>query len=169
MSERYHEYRELYPYDFIRMTGDTEGRRVPYRGMTYSDYSKILSQFGCHPAIIRPKGTEVHIASVKSRDWTKDRDTFFDLYSYVESGFPVLTSFGGHVVNIIGHTMSGDLPSGAVQDKHGFYNSSYLVDRYIVVDDNFFPYRLLAFSGAPQFTQVVHIPVWIFRPASMLS
>ncbi len=146
LSERYPAYRELYPFDLIEMTGDTNGRRVPYRGMTYFDYSAILSEFGCHPAIIRPRGTDTG----KGKDWSIDPEAFYDLYAYVESGFPVLTSFGGHVVNLIGHTLTDD-----IQPKHeavgSFYNSAALLKEYIVVDDNFFPYQLLAQSGAPQY------------------
>jgi len=152
LSERYREYRELHPYDLIEMTGDTNGRRVPYRGMSYTDYSTILSEFGCHPAILRPKGTEITGGGgKKTRDWSMDRESFFDLYSYVESGFPVLTSFGGHVVTLIGHTILDALPGGKVADKHGFYDSAYLVKEYIVVDDNFFPYQLLGYRGSAQY------------------
>jgi len=151
LSDRYREYRELYPYNLIELTGDTNGRRVPYRGMSYTDYSTILSEFGCHPAIIRPKGTKSSSSGKKTKDWTKDREAFFDLYSYVESGFPVLTSFGGHVVTIIGHTILDKLLAGSQPDSNGFFNSAYLVKEYIVVDDNYFPYRLLAYSGSPQY------------------
>ena len=45
LSERYSFYREVYPYDLITMTTDTQGRSVPYHGMTYSDYSRILVGF----------------------------------------------------------------------------------------------------------------------------
>ena len=64
--------------------------------MTYSDYSKILSDFGCHPLITRIKTS---IASL-----SLDADAFDDVYSYVESGVPVLASFARHVVALIGHT-----------------------------------------------------------------
>ena len=148
LSERYPAYRELHPYDLIEMTGDANGRRVPYRGMTYSDYSTIFSGFGVHPAIIVPKGTDTK--GMPSKDWSKDAEAFYDLYAYMESGFPVLTSFGGHVVNIIGHTMSESI-APKHQPKRGFYNSAALLKEYIVVDDNFFPYRCLGYEGTPRY------------------
>lgn len=40
------------PYDFIAGTRPTNGRTAPYRGMTYTDYSRLLIQFGCHPHIL---------------------------------------------------------------------------------------------------------------------
>jgi hypothetical protein len=137
LSERYAIYGELYPYDLIRMTGDTEGRRVPYRGMLYTDYSTILSEFGCYPVIRRPR------TYPRSNDWVDDKDTFLDIYAYVESGFPVLASFRGHVATLIGHTARKTLHGDMKADKHGFYDSYGLLDQYIVVDDNFFPYQRL--------------------------
>jgi hypothetical protein len=135
LSERYATYGEVYPYDLIRMTGDTEGRRVPYRGMLYTDYSKILSEFGCHPVILRPR--------TRFDEWVKDKRSFLDMYAYVESGFPVLASFGGHVATLVGHTTRETLKEDMGPDEYGFYDSYGFLDQYIVVDDNFFPYQRL--------------------------
>ncbi len=150
LSESYSMYGDVYPYDLVEMTGDTEGRRVPYRGMQYTDYSSILSQFGCYPAIVRPKGNWQFDPSTQTwsvEEWGRDRDAFFDLYAYVESGFPVLTSFNGHVLNVIGHTLKDTIDPGEQADEHGFYNSCCLLKRYIVVDDNLFPYQELGYKG----------------------
>ncbi len=46
LSQRYSNYAEIYPYDLILLTPDYLGRRVPYRSMTYADYSTILTKFG---------------------------------------------------------------------------------------------------------------------------
>ena len=148
LSEKYSSYKELHPYDLIKMTGDNNGRRVPYRGMTYADYSTIFSEFGCHPAILRPRGTEKSPGGL--RDWSRDPETFYDLYAYMESGFPILASFGGHVVNIIGHTLS-DTIMPKHEPKEGFYNSAAFLAEYVVVDDNFFPYQRLAYQGGHQY------------------
>lgn len=147
LSDRYHSYRELYPYDLVEMTGDMNGRRVPYRSMTWLDYSTILSEFGCHPAIIRPRVQDTTAA----RDWSQDAEAFYDFYAYVESGFPVLTSFRGHVVNVIGHTLTDSLQPKHKPSPAGFHNSAAFVKEYIVVDDNFFPYQLLGYQGAQQY------------------
>jgi hypothetical protein len=108
--------------------------------MTYSDYSKILSDFGCHPLIFRMK-TSTSIT-------TLDPSAFDDLYSYVESGIPVLASFGGHVAALIGHTL--DLSRPFTADSQGIVSSALFLKQFIVMDDNFFPYQLLGYSGDPQ-------------------
>ena len=136
LSERYTKYSELYPYDLIKMAGDTSGRRVPYHGLNYTDYSTILSNFGCHPIIRRPK------TFGPSTKWTEDKETFLDIYAYVESGFPVLLSFRGHVATAIGHTVRKTLGFN-LPDANGFHDSYALIDQYVIVDDNFFPYQLL--------------------------
>ena len=139
LSERYPAYAEVHPYDLIEMTGSTRGRRVPYRGMTYEDYCQILSSFGCHPVFVRPKGTT-------QTDWTKDREAFYNIYSYVESGFPVMASFVRHAASLVGHTLSKTMVD--TRKEYGdFYNSFCLVPNFVVVDDNFFPYRLLGHAG----------------------
>ncbi|MEK7794411.1 MAG: hypothetical protein AAB353_07770 [Candidatus Hydrogenedentota bacterium] len=63
----------------------------------------------------------------------------------MESGFPILTSFGGHVVIIVGHTNATTIDDSAKTENTGFYNSAWLVNRYVVVDDNFFPFQELGY------------------------
>lgn len=143
-SERYPCYREILPFDLVLMTGKSEGRTFPYRGMTYEDYSTILSQFGVHPVVLRTKRSH--------SDTTLDKERWKDVCSYVESGFPVLASLypldkgGGHVVALVGHTsdFSRQLPTG-----EEFVDSSAFFDHLVVVDDNFFPYQLLGYSTDP--------------------
>ncbi|MCX5675021.1 MAG: hypothetical protein NTX87_08430 [Planctomycetota bacterium] len=142
LSERYSAYGEILPYDLIELTNSSLGRRVPYRGMMFSDYSEILSAFGCHPELIMPKDTG-------QADWAKDRAAFHDIYSYVESGFPVLASFNGHVATLIGHTLRQDVGSHQPDEGTSFYNSFALVKQFVVVDDNYFPYRLLGYQADP--------------------
>lgn len=135
LSERYNEYGEYYPYDLIEQTGFAEGRRVPYRAMRYTDYSNILSSFGCHPVIIKSK-------TYGNPNWMDEKVSLLNIYSYVESGFPVLTSFNGHVAAVIGHTSRQDLSFDSPYE-FGFHDSYALVDQYVVVDDNYFPFQLL--------------------------
>ena len=108
--------------------------------MTYADYCNILSKFGTYPLIIRLKNN--------SQDPIIDGKEFLNLYSYIESGFPVLASFQGHVVSIIGHTIDYTKTISAAQSE--FIDSSFFLNRFVVVDDNFFPYQLL---GYPRDTQ----------------
>jgi hypothetical protein len=135
LSERYTLYKEVYPFDIVKMTENNQGRVFPYRGMTYSDYSKILSEFGCFPIIIRLKNNSTDEI---------DPIAFKDLYSYVESGFPTLASFQGHVITLIGHTIDYNKK---VKDENGFIDSSSFLKQFIVVDDNCFPYQRLGYKG----------------------
>lgn len=178
LSERYPIYKETYPYDLIQMTGDSQGRKVPYRGMSYTDYSEILSRFGCFPLVKLFGGIS---------DWDEtdeSKSAYYDLYSYVESGFPVLVSYKGHVVTIVGHTIDFSIDP-LVQDKKGFYNSFSMLKQFIVVDDNCFPYQLLGHNSDPDnygkfydkfngpnppcignlFSAVVPLPEKVFLPA----
>jgi hypothetical protein len=71
LSQRFHFYKEVHPYDLIRMTGHMQGRVIPYRAMTYTDYSTILTEFGCYPIIVR----------LKDNSKKQDKERFKDLYT----------------------------------------------------------------------------------------
>lgn len=140
LSQRYTSYRELHPYDLIRMTESSKGRVVPYRGMTYSDYCHILTDFGTFPVcrMLQRPGTPGF-----------DKEVFKDLYTYVESGFPVLASVRtpggmGHVVTLMGHTIDYKKDPGVTT---GFLDSSHFLKQFVAVDDNCFPYQLLGYDG----------------------
>jgi hypothetical protein len=149
LSERYTIYRELHPYDFIRLTENSKGRPVPYRGMTYTDYCKILSDFGTFPIYRILNSTTQKIVNDTIQNVVEwDVDAFKDAYSYVESGFPVLASLRsvGHVVSLIGHTLDYNAVVGAEE----FIDSSVFLKQFIVSDDNFPPYALLGYEGDPE-------------------
>src|ERR1035437_3578197 len=163
LSERYTVYKEVYPFDLINLTEHSEGRTFPYRGMTYSDYSSILSGFGTFPIVLRLKDHTGKMYPSEHRQ----------LYTYIESGFPVVGSLPGHVVTIIGHTM--DLQQNPTPDSDGLIDSSEFNNQYIVVDDNYFPYQLLgkpddpnnysSFSKDDLKTGVFPLPEKVFLPA----
>ena len=85
---------------------------------------------------------------IKAPSTGLDPDAFKDLYSYVESGFPVLASLRvppgvGHVVSLVGHTIDyGKAMPGASE----FIDSSHFLKQFVVVDDNCFPYRTLGYE-----------------------
>jgi hypothetical protein len=163
LSERYMVYKEVYPFDLINLTGNTEGRTFPYRGMTYNDYSSILSEFGTFPVVLRLKDFNGKIY----------RDDHRQLYTYIESGFPVVGSLPEHVVTIIGHTL--DLTQSPKPDGEGLIDSSEFIKEYIIVDDNYFPYQFLgkpgttnkygSFSIDDLKTAVCPLPEKVFLPA----
>jgi hypothetical protein len=145
LSERYPHYKELYPFDFIKMTESSKGRAFPYRGMTYTDYCKILTDFGTFPVtgVLQKKGPGDKVI--------QDIDAFNDMCAYVESGFPVLASLRlqnvGHVISLIGHTLDYAAP---ISERNGFVESSRFLKQFIVVDDNHFPYEKLGSDGDPE-------------------
>jgi hypothetical protein len=134
LSQRYHHYGEVHPYDLVRLTDTNLGRPCPYRGMSYLDYSRILSEFGTFPELI----SFGKAPAVGSAEW-------HDMCSYVESGFPMIASLPGHVVALIGHTL--DLSMKPKTNPGGFIESSTFLKQFVVVDDNAFPYRLLGRKG----------------------
>jgi hypothetical protein len=138
LSQRFSIYREMYPFDFVHLSDNTKGRALPYRGMTYEDYSKILSDFGCFPLVMRLKK--------RTDDKEIPEDKFQEVYSYVESGFPVLASYTGHVVALIGHTIDY---SKSIDQTKEYIDSSFFLKQFIVVDDNYFPYGTLGFENDP--------------------
>jgi len=141
LSMKYDIYKELYPFDLISMTGVSNGRTFPYRGMTYADYSKILSDFGAYPIIIRVKNSKNE--TVPSELWR--------LYTYLESGFPIIVSLrskaagdSGHAVTVIGHTIKKPTERQIKSlSSDGFVDSSVYVDKYIISDDNEYPFTYL--------------------------
>lgn len=130
-SESYPEYGEVYPFDLVEMTGSQMGRTFPYRGMFYADYSEILTKFGVHPRVIY-NGLKPLTA-----------EQLGDVYAYVESGFPVMASFAGHVVVLIGHTL--DYSRSVKPDQDSVIESFSYVKQFVTVDDNFFPYARLGY------------------------
>lgn len=167
LSERYSLYGEVYPFDLVNLTDTAKGRTFPYRTMTYSDYSSILSAFGVHPEILW----------LWNRGEQPDPDEQRNLYTYIESGFPILVSYkfpnddSGHVVTLVGHTL--DYDRKPQPDQHGFIDSSEFVKEFIVVDDNHFPYQLLGDTCSSYqpwtkrniFTAVCPLPEKVFLPA----
>jgi len=145
LSERYTSYPEVHPFDLVRMTGTGEGRTYPRRGMVYSDYSGILTEFGTYPVIVRAKTDPI-------REKRPDKDELRNICTYVESGFPVLASIynrkarEGHVVSIVGHSFD---TSAAKPGTDGLIDHSDFFRELVVVDDNAFPYQLLGRNGSP--------------------
>lgn len=140
LSTRYNAYKETYPYDIISLTGHSQGRTYPYRGMTYIDYCEILSAFGCHPVLLGLKREEKE---------QQDPDVFRNVCAYIESGFPVLASLPNHVIVLIGHTVDYAKQWKESDLENGFIDSSFFWKHLIVSDDNAFPYAKLGKKGEP--------------------
>jgi hypothetical protein len=147
LSERYRVYQELYPFDLINLTEQTLGRQFPYRGLSYADYSKILSMFGAYPALVWLK---------ENASSPQKPEKYKDMCTYIESGFPLVASFYCHAVSIIGHTI--DYSSLYTADANGFIDSSSFWKQLIVVDDNCHPYMLLGKENDPDNYGKIYMP-----------
>lgn len=117
-TNRYSLYRETYPFQLTQLTKDYSiGRIYPSSGLTMWQLGESLRQLGFSPLIY-------------------DRETFkgdFDrlLYTYIESGIPVLAGVPSHVVAIFGHISQ---ITGAKR-KNPTFSSEYCTS-WIVSDDN---------------------------------
>jgi hypothetical protein len=159
LSEKFRAYKEYLPFDIVELADKSSGRIYPYRGMTYLDYSQILTQFGVFPLVEKMNSNDRYEVSKNER-----------LYTYVESGFPVIASYGGHVAVIVGHTLKEKITFKSGQK---FTSTADLIGDYIVVDDNYFPYRKLnetETSGSTPTVQtfVVPLPEKIFLTAEII-
>lgn len=148
LSTKFKLYRKHLPFELIEMAGRRNGRVVPHHGLSYSDYSEILDRFGCHPVIVSNHGlgaqpfTAKPNVKIKQSEFVKFQK---NLYTYIESGFPLIASFGGHVVSIVGHTSKGlEEVSKQLENQTEPVHASELVDQYVVMDDNEFPYQFMA-------------------------
>jgi hypothetical protein len=145
LSERYPFYREMYPFDLVALSDPRDGRTSPYGGMTFQDYSRVFATFGCHP--VMHKLREPRRGSGMK---PMDSKAFKILYAYVESGIPVAVSIGKHAISVIGHTWNPAKPRKPRYWFGRFVDSSEFTDGLVVMDDNFFPYRVLAKRGRKQ-------------------
>ncbi len=75
-----------------------------------------------------------------------DKTFYYDLYTYVESGFPVLISYKGHAAILIGHTLDKHA-TDHIHSDNNIIDSFNFLKEFVVINDNFFPYRLLGYKG----------------------
>lgn len=115
-------------------------------GLGYGSSMFCLSTpfFGTYPVIVDAKK---HVA-----DPSQQTEALRDIFTYVESGFPVLLSVrkagaeAGHALTAMGHTLNDALGK---PDADGIVDHTAFFDHLVVMDDNEFPYRLLAHEPAP--------------------
>jgi len=148
LSTKFKLYRKHLPFELIEMAGRRNGRVVPHHGLSYADYSEILDRFGCYPVIVANHGLGGQPFLARNSERINQREfTSFqrNLYTYIESGFPLIASFGGHVVSIVGHTSkSTDEVTSQLQHQTEPVHAAELVDKYVVMDDNVFPYQFMS-------------------------
>jgi hypothetical protein len=136
-SERYTLYPERLTFDIATAVTDvSSGRTIPSRGITLGQVSEILTSVGFQ--------TEVFV-----RDLYEDTSFFYDiLYSYVESGIPVVAAMNGkeHAVAIIGHgpVQSAVTTANATNPPPEFLNARHCSQSLVINNDNCLPFHYLA-------------------------
>jgi hypothetical protein len=126
-SNRYPLYPETFPYQLAKLTEDYSlGRWYPSSGLYLWQMSEALRRLNFSPV-------------------TYARDNFpndFDhlLYTYIESGIPVLVATERHVVVAFGHKSNYDQPNPL---PNGISFSSQFNHALLVNDDNRIPYQVL--------------------------
>ncbi len=130
-TNRYRVYPEVYPYRMTALTRDYSiGRILPSGGLQIWQMSEALRQIGFSCLIY---------------DRTKFASEFEHLiYTYIESGIPVLAAFDRHVVALFGHV--SDFSTVATTkpiNKSPFIFSSAFNTGFIGHDDNGVPYQSL--------------------------
>jgi len=125
-SNRYHLYPETYPFQVVNLTKDYSlGRIIPSSGLYVWQMAEALRRIGRPPLIY-------------TRQSFKD-DFEHLLYTYIESGIPVLAGLKDHVVVAFGHRSNFAIkPPGAETILTSAYNEAFVVN-----DDNHVPYQLL--------------------------
>ncbi len=122
-SQRYNRYSEKWPYEVTQLTGDVStGRLVPSKGLTAHQITEMFSNFGFSP--------EIYIRG-------QHQDLFDQLlYSYVESGLPVVVGLPGHAITIIGHQSDFTKPAPVLPATSYEYLTGLIAN-----DDNYMPYH----------------------------
>jgi hypothetical protein len=128
-SNRYRVYTETYPYQIGALTRDYSiGRLFPTSGLYVWQMAEALRQARSSPLLY-------------SRDqFPGDFDHL--LYTYVESGFPLLAAFSNHAVVLFGH-LSDYTTTASPAPGARFIRSSTFNRAFVGNDDNGIPYRLL--------------------------
>jgi len=130
-SNQYSLYPETYPFQLTRLSEDYSiGRLYPSSGLTMWQLGESLRQLSFSPL-------------------SYNRNTFkgdFDrlLYTYIESGIPVIAGVPSHVLALFGH--ASDLSLCQTISQQAF--SADLCTGWIVNNDNYFPYEVLSNGGS---------------------
>ncbi len=132
-SNRYALYSEILPFQITKLAHHhAAGRRIyPSAGLYSWQLAEALRLQQFSPIVY-------------SRDQFPGSFDHF-LYTYIESGLPVLATLPGHVVVLYGHASEYTVPAPTV-DKQFIY-SSHFNRSFVISDDNCFPYQILLAMG----------------------
>jgi len=109
-------------------------RKTPSEGLNLLQVSELLSNSGFYPLVLKKRNNQ-------------DQDFFRAIYSYIESGIPMVAAMTGkeHAVAIIGH---GDINTGKLSTHmDDLIYCADLVDEYIISNDNELPFTCVSRYG----------------------
>ena len=133
-SNRYPMYAEILPFQITSLAANhARGTRVyPSSGLYSWQLAEALRLQDFSPVVYSRNQFE----------------TKFDhlLYTYIESGIPVLITLPQHVVAGYGHTSDFSTSATTLTGSNWAYTSSYN-QSFLINDDNFYPYQTLRAQG----------------------
>jgi len=137
-STHYAHYREIRPFEITQLTKDYSiGRLFPTHGLTDWQMGEACRQLGFSPLIYTRTGFPASFDHL--------------LYTYIESGVPVLAATRDHVFVVLGHR--SDFSRVPPSDPR--VPSSFCCTGYVINDDNRMPYQDLPLvSGVGSVPQV---------------
>lgn len=154
-SDRYSIYPETYPVQIGNLTRDySVGRLFPSSGLYVWQVAEALRRLGFAPLLY----SREHYSPEPAKSWHSDNFLHL-LYTYIESGIPVLAAFSNHLVVLFGHVSDySDVTSLTPVEGGPFVFSSELNWAFVGNDDNGIPYQLLA-DNPPSDASAEHMPL----------
>ena len=125
-SSKY-KYRERLIADIASQVEEIGIRRTPFSGLTIYDIARVLE---------KNEFTPILVAKIKGQ-----QNLFInELYSYMESGLPVIASVNqNHALTLIGH---GEVDLTLLrQSSEDIIFISDFINSFIAIDDNYLPYK----------------------------
>jgi hypothetical protein len=129
-STKYAHYREIRPFEITQLTKDySVGRLFPTNGLYIWQMGEACRQAGFSPLIYTRGGFPAEFEHL--------------LYTYIESGVPVLAATEGHVFVALGHFSDfTKLVPAQARTPSSFFNRGFVIN-----DDNCMPYQRLQMCG----------------------
>lgn len=135
-SNRYPAYSEILPFEITELASKhAVGRRVfPSSGLYSWQLAETLRLRGFSPVVY---------SRLQFSPELGDRTFDHLLYTYIESGIPLLVTVPEHVVVGFGHASDYSAPGPPAQSKPEFLYTSHFNRSFIINDDNHYPYQEL--------------------------
>jgi len=106
------------------------GRKTPSEGLNLFQVSDLLSKLGFFPLVLKKQSNQ-------------DKDFFRAIYSYIESGIPIIGAMTsqGHAVAIIGH---GEINAKTLDPTVSINYVADALEDFIISNDNDLPFTTIS-------------------------